>query len=126
MYDNLPHWASGPDYGANRGYEVYGGIDENGQPFYFGDMAMARRNNARWADAARYHNQAARFFSRPQNNPYFRVSTPFSPYADSWMRSDALYPRIEGFDPDRTYTYIDPNRLDAIRNQRNSGRFQGQ
>jgi hypothetical protein len=125
MNGNLPHWASTSDFGASRGYDVYGGIDEAGNPYYFGDEQMARRNNARWADAARYHNQAYRIFNPPMRTSPFKVTSPFLPYADSWMRNPAIGGRIEGFDPDQSYGYVDPRRMDALR-QRSGGRFSGQ
>ena len=53
----------------------------------------------------------------------FRFTTPFSPYADSWMRRDDIYPRIEGFDPDRRYGYVDPRMLEEMRRRQWGGRF---
>ncbi len=58
----------------------------------------------------------------PMPTSPFKVNSPFHRYADSWMRDPAIGSRIEGFDPDQSYGYVDPRRMDALR-QRGGGRF---
>jgi hypothetical protein len=68
-----------------------------------------------------FRNMERSAFAPMQTSP-FKVTSPFHRYADSWMRNPAIGSRIEGFDPDQSYGYVDPRRMDALR-QRGGGRF---
>jgi hypothetical protein len=136
----LRPWDDNFEAAWRRGYNMYGDAEGN----LFGDEGLIRENNNRWAQAARYQNRAAELarqiaaeqmlrrnaFARqrpvtlPMTTKPGPVSSPFSSSADSWMRRPEVSSRIEGFDPDQSYAYIDPSRMDAIRSQRSGGRFQ--
>ena len=56
-----------------------------------------------------------------QPAPARMPAAPFNHTTDSWMRGP-LYDRIEGFDPDRSYGYVAPERMNELR-RRSGGRF---
>ena len=135
----LRPWGDNMEAAWRRGYNMYGDAEGN----LFADERIIRENNNRHAQAARYQNRAAQLAQqiaagrRLRQNPFARqqpaappattrpgpVSSPFSSSADSWMRRTEVSSRIEGFDPDQSYAYTDPRRMDALRNQRSGGRF---